>query len=312
MLIGAGALSWQLFKPLDHEPVPAKFTCLNLGEGEHILSPELSGRVYGVGLSYAGHIKETASDFSPDIAPPIFVKAPHSILRDGGKVAVPSSQEIFAALDRLEPGLGGKLEAIYPKMPAMLDYEVELGFVLLEDVSSQQLNDDSFIPKIGFTIVNDLSARSLIFMGEGQKNRYDYWGLSKSFPGFTPLTDSLWVPSTHKPDAIPCVTLETKVNGETRQQQTTANIIYTPKQMLGFITDKYPDQPLRKGDMIATGTPAGVIMSTPVWLVRLSSILDLGRFAKLDAVIDRKGFLTAGDKVVTSGEGLGGFSVVLE
>lgn len=70
------------------------------------------------------------------------------------------------------PGLGDTLRADYPKLSALLDYEVEMGFVLLEDVDPSQLDQPSFAPRLGFFIANDLSARSVGILGEGQPNRY--------------------------------------------------------------------------------------------------------------------------------------------
>ena len=70
-------------------------------------------------------------------------------------------------------------------------------------------------------MANDLSARSIAILGEDQKNRYEYWGASKSYPGFTPISDHIWGPNNHLPDAIPCVTLQTLVDGELRQNENT-------------------------------------------------------------------------------------------
>jgi len=90
-------------------------------------------------------------------------------------------------------------------------------------------------------------------------------------------------------------------------------LIYTPLQMLQAIHRKYPNKPLQKADMVLTGTPGGVIMSTPRWLVRLAGIIGMDRLKKLTKVTsDEKGvakFLKAGDKVLVKGEGLGSVEV---
>ena len=98
-------------------------------------------------------------------------------------------------------------------LPALLDYEVELGFVLLEDIPWENLKDEQYIPKIGFFIGNDLSARSLAVLGEGKANRYDYWGVSKGFLGFTPISEKVWIPNEFKANSLPCIMIETFVNG---------------------------------------------------------------------------------------------------
>jgi 2-keto-4-pentenoate hydratase/2-oxohepta-3-ene-1,7-dioic acid hydratase in catechol pathway len=233
-------------------------------------------------------------------------------LRGGGEVVIPNSAALIGALESLEPGLGYKMNTDFAQLPSLLDYEVELAFVLLQDIKLEQINDNQFVPKLGFTILNDFSARSLILLGEGRENRYEYWGLSKSFSGFTPIADTLWVPNTHYPNSIPCITLRTTVNDILRQEQTTKEMIYTPLEMLRFVAEQYPDQSLSKGDVVAMGTPGGVIMSVPRWKVRLSAMLNLGRFTKLQAVVGQTEFLKSGDVIVTSGEGLNKAEVMLK
>ena len=217
------------------------------------------------------------------------------------------------AVEQLESGISQQVNQQFQSLPALLDYEVELGFVLLEDIPAENLNNANYIPKIGFFIGNDLSARSVGVFGEGQVNRYDYWGVSKSFLGFTPISDKVWIPNELKANSIPCITIETQVNGEVRQHQMTSDMIYTPLQMLQAIHRKYPNKPLQKGDLVLTGTPGGVIMSTPRWLVRLAGIIGMDRFKKLDKVTsDEKGvakFLKAGDKILVVGDGLGSVEI---
>ena len=93
----------------------------------------------------------------------------------------------------------------------------------------------------------------------------------------------------------------------------TSDLIYTPLQMLQAIHRKYPNKLLLKGDMVLTGTPGGVIMSTPRWLVRLAGMIGMDRFDKLTKVTsdekDIAKFLKAGDKVLVKGEGLGSVEV---
>jgi 2-keto-4-pentenoate hydratase/2-oxohepta-3-ene-1,7-dioic acid hydratase in catechol pathway len=151
-------------------------------------------------------------------------------------------------------------------------------------------------------------------MGEGQKNRFAYWGASKSFPRFTPVSGPIWVPHTHLPDAIPCVVLKTYVDGNLRQSENTNNLIYTPVDMLRFIHESYPSTPLRKGDMILTGTPGGVIFSVPRWKARLANLVGLDRFQKL-AISQKKNssekFLKAGNEVRVSAEWLGKVDITI-
>lgn len=303
-----------LNRGLKHEIVPAQFTCLNLSEGHFQPFDTLPENIYGVGLSYAKHINETASEFDPSMDPPIFRKALESRTGHGSIVNIPSNQQIFNALEQLEPGISNKLNE-FGNIPALLDYETELGLVLLEDIDFTRLDDKEYIPKVGFFMANDLGARSLAVLGEGQENRYDYWGISKSFAGFTPISDQMWIPNQFIANGLPCITIETLVNDELRQYQSTSDLIYTPLQMLQFIHRKYPNDSLKKGNLILTGTPGGVAMSTPRWLVRLAHLIGMDRFGLLKAASKKQNdpkFLKDGDRVIVRGEGLGSIEVFIK
>lgn len=128
-----------------------------------------------------------------------------------------------------------------------------------------------------------------------------------------PVADRAWTPETPAPNGIPCVEIESLVNGEIRQQQSTADLIYTPVEMLRFIEAKFPNAPLSKGTIVLTGTPGGVAMRTPRWLVRLGNLLGLGRFRKLSSELrgDTSRFLKVGDEVTVRGQGLGMVSVTI-
>ena len=309
-LIVAAALVLYLIRPLRTKPRPADFECYDLGQGAYV-PLDVPTRAFGVGLSYAAHIEETASQFDPDRTPPVFEKRSSATVRTDAEVHLPSPDELVAAADALEPGLGAPLRADFPNLSALLDYEVEMGFVLLEDVDPSQLTDPSFAPRLGFFIANDVSARSLQILGEGRPNRLEYWGAAKSLAGFMPIADRAWVPAEAKPNGIPCVEIETLVNGEVRQRQSTDNLIYTPVDMLGFVHAEFPDAELRAGTVVLTGTPGGVAMSTPRWLARLASLLRMDRFKKLSAKLDgdTSRFLSAGDVVAVRGQGLGEVTV---
>lgn len=312
LLLALVALGYYLFRPLAHKPRPAAFHCYDLAKGSYV-SLDPPPQAFGVGLSYASHIEETASKFDPEAPPPIFRKLPSALVRSGAEVAVPGTAELVAAAESLEPGLGTVLRQDHDALPALLDYEVEMGFVLLDDIDRASLDDAEFAPRLGFFIGNDVSARTLAILGEGQPNRFEFWGASKSFAGFMPVADRAWVPNETKRDGIPCVVIETTVNDQLRQQQSTANLIYTPAQMLRFILAKYPDTALHEGTIVLTGTPGGVAMNIPRWLARLSSLIGLSRFKKLAAKLggDTSRFLSPGDRVVTRGEGLGEVGIVI-
>ncbi len=303
-----------LDRGLPQEIQSARFTCLEPNQGYFIQENLQYKNIYGIGLAYAKHINETASDFDPETGPPVFRKLNTSLVKNNGIVTIPPHGELLRSLKHLEPGIDLILHDKEIRLLALLDHEAELAFVLLEDILAEDLEDSDFVPKIGFLATNDLSVRSIAILGEGQENRYDYWGVSKSFPGFTPLSDQVWVPYTHLPDAIPCVVLKTHVDGELRQNQNTNNLIYTPTDMLRFIQRKYHSTSLRKGDIVLTGTPGGVIFNVQRWKARLANLLGFDRFQKL-TISQKKSsaekFLKAGNEVRVSAEWLGNVDVTI-
>jgi len=299
-----------LLRPVSNIPEPAEFTCLKMNQGRFMSRGSLPPphNIYGMGLTYRKHLQETSTEFDPNVPPPIFKKKHQSLTSDGSEVQLPSTEEMIEATAELEEDVGEKLRADFAQLSPMLDYEVELGFVVLEDISPDDLSRDDFVPNIGFFIANDLSARSVGLLGEGTNIRYEYWGLSKSFPGFLPMSENIWVPDYPTSNSIPCITIETRVNGMARQSETTDNMIYTPLELLRFIHKQYyaPGRTsLQKGDMVLTGTPGGVAIATNRALVRLGNLLGFDRYKKLSIKLkgDLSSFLRQGDSVVVSGEG---------
>jgi 2-keto-4-pentenoate hydratase/2-oxohepta-3-ene-1,7-dioic acid hydratase in catechol pathway len=321
ILIIAACLACSAFYALAFSytiPKPADFNCLvaQAGDGE-LLPLKLDPKhIYGLGLTYATHLKETGSKFNRDTPPPVFKKSLTSLNPLGEPVNIPARQSLIDSADNIEAGLGAEIDKKFTKLPPLLDYEGELAFVLLEDIDWGRIRDPGYSPKLGYFIANDISARTIAILGEGRPNIYDYWGASKSFRGFLPVGNRMWVPTTQKPDSILCTTIITKVNGEVRQRQPVCDMVYTPREMLGFIREKYRDEFPVKGDVVLMGTPGGVAFRVPAWKTRLSEILNLDRFVKLGASIrsgigDKK-FLTPGDVVDVSGGVLGTVSVKIK
>jgi 2-keto-4-pentenoate hydratase/2-oxohepta-3-ene-1,7-dioic acid hydratase in catechol pathway len=144
-------------------------------------------------------------------------------------------------------------------------------------------------------------------------NRYEYWGMSKSFPNFLPVSEKIWIPKNLVENGIPCVSLKTTLNNEERQNEKTSGMIFTPKLMLHSILQNYPNDTLKKGDRVIMGTPGGIALVTPRWKVRLANLLGFNRFTKLKIVLkaENKRFLKPGDKVTVSGEWLGEVEIII-
>ncbi|MCE9598283.1 MAG: fumarylacetoacetate hydrolase family protein [Spirochaetia bacterium] len=304
-IVAALALLFYLFRPLSKRPVPAQFVCLREIDGQFTTFTEEPEHIYGIGLSYAKHIEETAHEFN-DAKPAVFRKATHTLHRGNGVTLFPAPN-LIAQAEKFESGVGKILAERFPNMGPLLDYEVELGFVLLRDINPGDLEKPDFVPELGFFIANDVSSRALAVLGEGQKNRYEYWGMSKSFPGFLPVSVQIWIPANQKADAIPCVRIETRVNGQLRQSENTADMIFTPITMLRAIQSNYPADKLKRGDRIVMGTPGGIALETPRWKARFAGLLSLDRFTKLKFILraNQDRFLKPGDQVSVSGEWLG-------
>ncbi|WP_144394108.1 fumarylacetoacetate hydrolase family protein [Pleionea sediminis] len=301
-----------LNRDLPNQAMPATLHCLNEQDGEFLGESIRFGQIYGIGLSYANHINETASRFQLDASPPVFKKSSASLISSQSSVIIPDEVTLLHALQPLEPGIERLLNDEDIVLQSLVDHEVELALIVLEDFTAQAMQSETFIPKLGFTVGNDLSARSIAALGEGKENRFDYWGVSKSFDGFLPLSKPIWRPVNESHNSIPCVELKTWVNGELRQSDNTKNLIYTPRQMIQFILDRYQLTSMKRGDVILTGTPGGVILTVPRWKARLAQMLSLNRFTKLSAVQDTANqFLQEGDSVTVSAEWLGEITVTL-
>lgn len=261
-----------------------------------------AGRVFALGLTYASHIRETGEKAGK---PAIFMKhctpevAPAS-------VSTPAAESLLAAIAALDQTLARWLIQRFASLPTLLDYEVELGMVLLED-----WQPGNGMPPLGFFVANDVTARSVQIAGQGSARRMDFWAASKSLPGFLPVGAQLWCPTSPSADKLPEVTLQTLVNGELRQSASTRDIIYSPLQLLQFAAQASRDGNLRRHDIILTGTPAGVALSVPRWKRLLGTVLPRRTVIEkaISGNIDNPKFLRPGDTVQVSADWLGSFSV---
>jgi 2-keto-4-pentenoate hydratase/2-oxohepta-3-ene-1,7-dioic acid hydratase in catechol pathway len=107
----------------------------------------------------------------------------------------------------------------------------------------------------GYVIANDVSARDVQF-SESQ------WVRSKSFDTFLPVSDLVPASEVPDPQALP---IRAILNGETMQDSNTSNQIFGVAEVIAFVTQAITLEP---GDLIITGTPAGVgaFRTPPVWL----------------------------------------------
>ena len=243
-----------------------------------------------------------------------FFKGQRSI--NGTKeVRIPARGQLLSALRGLDSELSIRVADEFQELKPLLDYEVELGLVLLEDVSHEQLKDPNFSPRLGYFIANDLSVRTLVVVNEKSSRLNQYLGAAKSFPGFLPAGSRMWIPHKQRVDSQLCIDLSTRVNGKLRQKQNTRDLTYSPRDMLRIIARTYPDIRLKKNDLIITGTPGGIAFQVPGWKQRLGKFFQLSGVTRLKLVLRNAGtnpdFLKAGDWVTVSGGTLLGENTVI-
>ena len=156
-----------------------------------------------------------------------------------------------------------------PDFVTQLDYEVELALIIgknCKNISVEEAQKAIF----GYMVFNDVSARDIQFKDK-QFTR------GKSFDSFAPCGP--WITTADEIQDPQNLKLTTKINGELRQNSSTSNMFIKIPQIISKISKVMT---LEKGDIISTGTPAGVMLNKP------------------NAV-----FLKDGDKVEMEIEGLG-------
>lgn len=262
-------------------------------------------RIHALGLTYAAHINETGSD---DAGPAVFAKAASSLLRHGDTVASPSRAAMVEAVSALDADLGARLAARFTALPPLLDYEVELGLLLLDDVRAADLAEPGFAPPVAWFLANDVTARTVQVLGEGRADRMAFWGAAKSFPGFLVAGPLLWAPDVPQAEACIDVTLTLTVNGAPRQRGRTLDLVAAPRELLLVAARATPSGLLERGDVVLTGTPSGVAFTVPAWKRRLAALLP-GPFGRLSAALrahaDNPRMLAVGDVVEMSAGVLG-------
>jgi 2-keto-4-pentenoate hydratase/2-oxohepta-3-ene-1,7-dioic acid hydratase in catechol pathway len=306
---GVRYAGWSESEPLPLEPRPWRTQRAPVGGAGELVALPPPRAIIAAGLTHARHLAEVG--LPKPARPPMVSKAAATWNAEGRAVALPSFGALCAAAELVEPGLGAQLRARYPTLPAMLDYEVELGMAVLGEATRAQLEAGA-LPRIGWFLVNDLTARTLQILGEGQPATAPYWSAAKSFDGFAPVIAQAWVPPTPV-DAPPSVNLRTLVNGQLRQDALASESSFRPSELLAAAAASL-GRDLGPGDVVLTGTPGGVALRQPRWKRRLARMLD--RFGKLDAAlqgyVDGLGFLRAGDRVTVEADHLGARTVEID
>lgn len=185
-------------------------------------------------------------------------------------------------------------DIIRPRQVQFLDYEVELGLILKRRIDRAititEANLHEYIA--GATIVNDISARDV------QIPQMQFYK-GKSFRSFGPVGPYLCLLSPEDLPRLHKLRLQLRVNGVTRQDDSTANLVYGPAETL---TELSGVQDFEPGDLLATGTPAGCALTVPPpWKQRLGALLpEAARwklFFKMQGKVNK--YLQPGDQLET-------------
>ena len=141
-------------------------------------------------------------------------------------------------------------EIVCPDFVTQLDYEVELALIVrknCKNISVEEAQDKIF----GYMVFNDVSARDIQFKDK-QFTR------GKSFDSFAPCGP--WITTADEIKDAQNLRLTTKINGEIRQNSSTSNMFIKIPEIISKISKVMT---LEKGDIISTGTPAGVMLNKP-------------------------------------------------
>lgn len=199
----------------------------NLAE-VRLLPPCAPSKIVCVGRNYSEHARELGNELAGE--PLIFLKPPSALAAHGDAIR-------------------------YPRISQRVDYEGELGVVIGKRARHVRAEDAAgYI--LGYTCVNDVTARDL-------QKKDGQWTRGKGFDTFCPVGPWI-VPRGELGDGP--LRLRTLVEGEVRQDASTADMIFPVPEIIAYVTAVMTLEP---GDLIATGTPAGVGPLAPGAVVRV-------------------------------------------
>lgn len=158
------------------------------------------------------------------------------------------SGEVPSASIKASSSLSGPYDDIVrPSVEKQLDYETELAVVIGARCKNVPQRD-AYDVVAGYTVLSDIVARQVLKIERAAGNQF----LGKMFDGFGPLGPCL-VTKDEILDPM-CLRISTRVNGEVRQQSNTSAMIWKIHQLIAY----FSQATLEPGDIISTGTPAGV------------------------------------------------------
>jgi 2-keto-4-pentenoate hydratase/2-oxohepta-3-ene-1,7-dioic acid hydratase in catechol pathway len=186
-------------------------------EGANLLPPVRPAKIVCIGRNYREHAAELGNEVPTE--PLIFLKATSSLLAPGATVR-------------------------RPRLSQRVDYEGELGIVVGRTCYQPPPDADIRPYILGYTCVNDVTARDL-------QKKDGQWSRAKGFDTFCPVGPVV----TDEIDPWAGIAVETRVNGNLKQQGNTRDLIFPLDTVIRYIAQAMT---LFPGDLIPTGTPSGV------------------------------------------------------
>jgi 2-keto-4-pentenoate hydratase/2-oxohepta-3-ene-1,7-dioic acid hydratase in catechol pathway len=184
-----------------------------------------TGKVVCIGLNYRDHAAETGAALPTE--PIMFLKAPDTVI-------------------------GPYDEVLIPRASTKTDWEVELAVVIGAEARYLSSPQDAHACILGYAISNDVSER------EFQLERGGQWDKGKNCETFNPLGP--WISTADEVRDPQALGLRLWVNGELRQDGNTKNMIFDVAYLVWYLSQFLV---LHPGDVINTGTPAGVALGMP-------------------------------------------------
>jgi 2,4-didehydro-3-deoxy-L-rhamnonate hydrolase len=176
-----------------------------------------------IGMNYAAHAAESGSE--PPTVPIMFLKTPNTVVGPDDEVEIPRGS-------------------------VKTDWEVELGVVIGSRTSYLDSPDEARSRIAGYVLANDVSERTFQLEVSGGQ-----WSKGKCAPGFNPTGP--WLVTADEVDDTD-LRLRSWVNGEPRQDSTTADMIFAVDYLIWSLSQYLTLEP---GDLVLTGTPQGVALS---------------------------------------------------
>jgi len=204
--------------------------------------------IFCVGKNYAQHAKE-------------FNQSGFDATSKGKDAHIDEFAAIFTKAPTCLIGHGAEIDS-HPAVTQQVDYEAELAVIIGKDAKSVP-RERAYDIVWGYAVCNDVTARDL-------QQAHRQWFVGKSFDTFCPLGP--WITTADEVDPEN-LNLECRVNGELRQQANTSDLIFDIPSLIQTLS---AGMRLLPGDVIATGTPAGVgIGFDPPRFLRAGDVVEI-------------------------------------